>query len=35
MPPLGDAIWRRPRLKRWLNNAYVYAIQVLHLVLDL
>lgn len=35
MAPLGDAIWRRPRLKRWLNNAYVYGIQVLHVLLDL
>lgn len=35
MPRPGDAIWRRPRLKRWLNNAYVYAAQLLHLLLDL
>jgi maltose O-acetyltransferase len=30
-----DAIWARPRAKRWLNHAYLYAIQWLHLALDL
>jgi len=35
MAEFGEGIWRRPRLKRWLNNAYVYAAHVLHLALDL
>lgn len=34
MPSFAEAIWRRPRVKRWLNHAYVYVIQVLHLILD-
>ena len=34
MPDL-DSIWRRPRAKRWLNFAYVYAAHLLHLLLDL
>jgi len=35
MAEFRDAVWRRPRLKRWLNNAYVYGLNLLHLVLDL
>lgn len=35
MSPLGDSVWRRPRLKRQLNNAYVYAASLWHLLLDL
>lgn len=35
MPELPAAIWERPRLKRFLNHAYVYALNLLHLLLDL
>lgn len=35
MPSLEDAVWSRPRTKRWLNQAYAYAIQLLHVALDL
>ena len=35
MPRLPDAVWSRPRTKRWLNNAYVYAVHLLHLLLDI
>ena len=30
-----DMLWTRPRAKRSVNNAYVYALQLLHLLLDL
>lgn len=36
MPPdLRNAIWTRPRVKRWINNGYVYFLHMLHLLLDL
>lgn len=31
---LTDEIWQRPRAKRIVNHAYVYGVQVLHLLLD-
>ena len=34
MTDLEQALWARPRAKRVLNQAYVYAIQLLHLLLD-
>ena len=35
MAELHDAMWQRQRLKRSLNHAYVYALNGLHLLLDL
>lgn len=35
MSDLGQAMWRHQRIKRTLNHAYVYAINGLHLLLDL
>lgn len=35
MANLHDAVWRRPRLKRWLNLGYVYVLHLTHLVMDL
>lgn len=32
---MKDAIWARPRVKRYMNHAYVYVLQLVHLVLDL
>ena len=32
---LEESLWARPRAKRIANHAYVYAIQLLHLALDL
>lgn len=33
--PSMEGIWQRPRTKRLLNNSYVYALNLLHLVLEL
>lgn len=30
-----QSVWARPRTKRWINSGYVYAIHLLHLLLDL
>jgi len=35
MHKLWNIVWGRPRVKRSMNNAYVYAIQLLHLLLDI
>lgn len=35
MASLEDSLWAKPRTKRMLNHAYVYAIQLLHFALDL
>jgi maltose O-acetyltransferase len=32
---LEQSVWSRPRTKRWINSGYVYAIHLLHLLLDL
>lgn len=35
MADLHEAMWKHQRLKRWLNHGYVYALNGLHLLLDL